>query len=218
MLSGNIVVHRSSHLQMDAIMPVFEAFRQQHPGVTLSFHSATCRDVAQALVQRVASIGFCTQVDPSIQRLRAQPLIAQEFGLYCGPLHPLYRRHDPDPGILAESDVVGFAEDHMAGALSALTIWRVRHGIGQKVVAASTGIVDLVELIESGTAIGCMARGHAARFGPLLWQIPPAASPPLVDVFSLLDCERHRTPVELALIEHLELHGLATMPRPASDI
>ncbi|MBN9889907.1 LysR family transcriptional regulator [Salipiger abyssi] len=217
-LSGNVVIHRSSHLEMDRITPVLEEFRAQHPSVTFSIRSAPCHEVAQALQQRASSVGFCTRIDPAIQRLRSQPLTPQEFGVYCGPDHPLYRRQEVDPELLAASDVVGYEEDHIAGVLSALAVWRVRHGIGGRFIASTTGIVDLVELIEQGRAIGCMARGHAHRYGTRLWQIPVNATPPLVDMFSVIDFERHMTPVEAALIDHLEGEGLASRPHPRSDV
>ncbi len=216
-LSGAVVVFRSSHLDMDFAMPVLEAFRALHPGVTLSIRSTPCHDVAQGLLQRIASVGFCTRVDP-VQRLRAQPLDPQRFGIFCGPAHPLYRRHEVDPDVLAASDVVGFEEDAMAGALSALTRYRVRHGIGGRMIAAASGIVDLVELIEHGAALGCLSEGHAARYGARLWRIPVAAPAPTVEVFSLVDLERHMTPVETALIAHLEEAGLAAQPRPRSQV
>ena len=216
-LSGNLVVYRSSHLEMDNITPVLEGFRQQHPRVTLSIRSSSCHEVSQALQQRVASVGFCTQIDPAILRLRAQPLQPQEFGVYCGPRHPLFRQSDIRAEMLAASEVVGYEEDRMAGALSTLAIWRVQNGIGARFIAAATGIVDLSELVESGTAIGCMARGHALRYGARLWQIPIQAPPPLIDVFSLVDFERHMTPVEAALLDHLETAGLATRPVPRSE-
>ncbi len=217
-LSGTVVVHRSSHLEMDDITPLLEEFRRQHPDVTLSLRSTPCHEVAQALQQRASSVGFCTRVDPTIHRLRAQPLKPLEFGVYCGPEHPLFRQKEIDPAILAASDVVGYEEDRMAGALSTLTVWRVRHGIGDRFIAAATGIVDLSELIESGTAIGCMARGHAIRYGARLWQIPVPVSPPLVDVFSLVDTERHMTPVEYELLKFLETAGMVTLPTRRSDI
>jgi len=217
-LSGTVVVHRSSHLEMDDITPVLEDFRRQHPEVTLAIRSTPCHEVAQALQQRASTVGFCTRVDPTIHRLRAQPLKRQEFGVYCGPNHPLFRETEIDPAVLAASDVVGYEEDRMAGALSALTVWRVRHGIGDRLIAAATGIVDLSELIESGSAIGCMARGHAIRYGARLWQIPVHVPPPLVDVFSLVDVERHMTPVEAEFLTHLANAGIVDLPRPRSAV
>ena len=103
------------------------------------------------------------------------------------------------------------------GDPGALALWRVRHGIGGKFIAAATGIIDLSELIESGTAIGCMARTHALRYGARLWQIPVQAAPPVIDVFSVVDVERHMTPVETALLDHLEEAGLAARPIPRSE-
>lgn len=173
--------------------------------------------MAQALLQRVSSVGFCTRVDP-VQRLRALTLRPQEFGVFCGLAHPLFRSHEVDPAVLAASDVVGFEEDQMAGALSALTVYRVRHGVGSRMVAAATGIVDLVQLIESGTAIGCLLRSHAAKYGMRLWQIPLVAPSPLVDMFSLVVAERHMTPVEAPLIDHLDEAGLVAELRPRSEV
>lgn len=59
-LSGNLVIHRSSHLETDAIMNVLADFRRQHPGVTFSLRSVSCAEVTQALLQRISSIGFYT--------------------------------------------------------------------------------------------------------------------------------------------------------------
>lgn len=145
-------------------------------------------------------------------------LTPQEFGLFCGPAHPLYRQHAVDPDMLAESDVVGFEEDQVAGALSALTRFRMRHGIGARVIAAASGIVDLVELIESGTAVGFISRGHAARYGYKLWQVPLDVAPPVVEVYSLVDSERLMSPLEVALLEHLEAEGIARLPRRRSAV
>ncbi|WP_299843862.1 LysR family transcriptional regulator [uncultured Jannaschia sp.] len=216
-ISGNIVIQRSSHLEMDDIMRVLEEFRAKHPAVTFSVRSTSCHEVAQALLQRVSSVGFCTRVDPA-QRLRALTLTPQEFGVYCGPNHSLYRRHDVDPDLVSASDVVGFEEDQMAGALSALAVYRVRYGIGARMIAAATGIVDLVQLIENSTVIGCLSRAHAIKYGIRLWQIPVAAPPPLVDMFSLVDAERHMTPAEAALIDHLHQAGLVADLRPSSTV
>lgn len=217
-LSGNVVIHRSSHLEMDRIMDVLAEFRRQHPGVTFSLRSVPCAEVTQALLHRVSSVGICTRIDPTIQRLKSMSLTPQEFGVYCGPEHPLYRQQTVDPAVLAKSDVVGFEEDQVAGALSVVARFRLHNGIGGRFIAAATGIVDLVELIESGTAIGCMSRGHATRYGYRLWQIPLDVPSPVVEVYSLVDGERLMTPVEVALLEALEAEGLARMPRPRSKV
>ena len=216
-ISGNLVIHRSSHLEMDGIMPVLEEFRSRHPAVTFSVRSTSCHEVAQALLQRASSVGFCTRVDPA-QRLRSLNLLPQEFGVFCGPSHPLYRRHDVDADVLAGSDVVGFEEDQIAGALSALAVYRVRYGIGARMIAAATGIVDLVQLIENGTVIGCLSRAHASKYGMRLWQIPVAAPPPLIDTFSMVDSERHMAPAEAALMAHLYEAGLIADLRRNSQV
>ena len=172
--------------------------------------SAPCREVARALLQRASSVGFCTRFD-RVQRLRALTLTPQEPGVFCGARHPLYRRHEVDPDAPAASDAVGFEEDQMAGALSA---WPCTGCATASAAARSPSrVVDLVQLLENGTALGCLSRSHAAKYRMRLWQVRVSGPPPLVDMFSPTDRERHITPVEAALKDHLKTRGSALPPR-----
>ena len=216
-ITGNLVLHRSNHLDTAFLNPLLSEFRRRYPGVTYAIRSAPCFEVNQALLQRVASIGFCTRVEPS-PRLQPQALEAQDFGFYCGPNSPLFGVEQPDAEALARAEVVGFEEDHIAGALSAITVYRVRVGIGDQVVAAMTGIVDLLNMIRYGEAVGAVPVSLAGDYGADLWRIPLDGTAPTVDVFSVIDADRHLTPAENAFLEHLVDHDIVAHPSRRSEV
>ncbi|WP_299730467.1 LysR family transcriptional regulator [uncultured Tateyamaria sp.] len=201
-LSGNIVIYRSSHLDLSFLSAEIDRFRSEHPAVTFSIITSQCADVVRSVRQRVASIGFCTRPDMAPQ-VRRHQLASQEFGYFCGPLHPLFQQEAYDPSILAASDVVSFEGEALAGPLSQIARHRARHDIGDATTASTSSIVDLINLIRSSKSIGCMTTAHAGQFAPDLWQIPMDCDPPLVDIFGLLDIERPFTPAERSFVNTL---------------
>lgn len=205
-LNGNIVIYRSSHLDFQRISNALAEFQYAHPGVTYSLVSSSCGDVVRALQQRVASLGFCTRLEYLPQFTRHK-LETQEFAFYCGPKHPMYQVADPDPDIIAHSSIVGFEGETLTGALSQITRFRVRNEIGDNVLATTSSIVDLVDLIEHMPAIGCMAIGHADRLGDRLWRIPIDGASLHVDMHALVDGDRQVTPPERALSAYLHSRG-----------
>ena len=194
-LSGNIVIYRSSHLDLSFLNPVIDRFCSDHPAVTFSIITSQCGDVVRSVRQRVASFGFCTRPDMAPQIKRHQ-LASQEFGYFCGPLHPLFKQDQYDATVLSASDTVGFEGETLAGPLSQIARHRARHDIGDAIKASTSSIVDLITLIRSSKSIGCITTAHAKQFSPDLWQIPMDIAPPHVDVFGLLDIERPFTPAE----------------------
>lgn len=216
-ITGNLVLHHSNHLDTAFLNPLLSAFRRRFPGVTYAIRSAPCFEVNQALLQRVASIGFCTRVEPS-PRLQPKALAAQSFGFYCGPNSPLFGIERPDAEALARAEVVGFEEDHVAGALSAITVHRIRMGVGDRVAAATTGIVDLLNMIRHGEAVGAVPLSLARDYGADLWRIPLESEAPSVDVFSVIDADRHLTPAENAFLEHLVEHDIVARPSRRSEV
>ncbi len=215
-ITGTLVISRSSHLDMAFLTPLLSQFHKRHPGVTFSIRVASCYDVNQALAQRDCSIGFCTRVYPT-HRFNTKALAAQEFGFFCGARHPLFGVEDPDAQALARSEVACFDEDHMAGALAPVTIFRVRNGIGGDAVAATSSVVDLIDMVHYYEVIGALPRALAGRYGPDLWEIPLAVARPKVDVFSVINGDRHFTPAEQTFLSFLEENGLAAKPRRVSD-
>ncbi len=216
-VTGNLVLHRSNHLDTGFLNPLLSDFRRRYPGVTYAVRSAPCFEVNQALLQRVASFGFCTRVEPS-PRLQPKALSPLEFGFYCGPNSPLFGVEAPDAEALARAEVVGFEEDHIAGALSAITVHRIRMGVGDRVAAATTGIVDLLNMIRHGEAVGAVPVSLAGDYGADLWRIPLPGDAPTVDVFSVIDADRHLTPAENAFLEHLVDHDIVARPSRRSEV
>ena len=211
-ISGNIIIYRSSHLDMTFLDPLLSRYRRMHPGVTFALRSTSCHGVNQALLQRECTLGFCSRLNPS-PRLSSRSLTAQEFGFFCGPKHPLYGVTEPDSVALSNSDVVGFEEDHMAGALSPITIHRVRHGIGGNLVAVASGALDLLNLIRHYETIGAYPRSLAETHGIDLWELPLSGGRPRIDVFAAVDSDRHLTPAERSFLDFLEAEGVATCPK-----
>jgi len=196
-LAGNIIIYRSSHLDFNAVSQALGEFRQLHPAVTYSINATQCADVVRALQQRVASIGFCTQPGtlPQIERHKMQ---SQQFAFYCGTPHPLYQRQDLTLDMLANTHVVGFDGETLTGALSQIARWRVRHELGDNLIVATSSVFDLVDMIEQMPVIGAMSTNHAARHAGELWQLPLADTPISVDMFALIDTDRHLSPAERA--------------------
>lgn len=206
-LSGNIVIYRSSHLSVSFLNAVLADFQHDNPAVTFSIITADCSDVTRAVQQRLASLGFCTRLDtgPQIQRYK---LPSQEFGYYCGKAHPLYEQETPASTILAQSTVVSFEGETLAGPLSQIARHRARHDIGDAVVVSTSSIADLLGLLRQGRHIGCISTTHAAEYAPDLWQLRLDVDPPLIDIYGLLDTERHFTPAERAFVKKLEEAGI----------
>lgn len=202
-LSGNIVIYRSSHLDISDISRVLSAFRTLHPAVTYSMTTTSCADVVRALQQRVASLGFCTRPEAFPHMVRHK-LDSQDFAFFCGPDHPLFGIERPDPLHLAASDVVGFEGETLTGALSQIVRFRARFDIGENMVATTSSIVDLIAMLHHMPAIGCMAVSHAARYGPELWRLPLDPPSLAIDRYAITDTERHVTPAERALMNYLQ--------------
>lgn len=206
-VTGNIVIYRSSHLDIGFLNVLLAEFRKMHPGVTFSVSSTPCSDVVRALQQRVASLGFCTRLEAAPQ-LKSYAIEGQEFGFFCGPAHPLYRVAEPDPKLLATSDMVGFESESLTGPLSQIVRFRARHEIGDTMIATTSSIVDLIELVRHTTAIGSIAVNHAKKHAGDLWQIPLSVTNPMIDMFALIDTDRHLTQAERQLTSFLEESGL----------
>ena len=206
-ISGNIVIYRSSHIDLGFLAPYLNGFRERHPAVTFSITATRCQEVVRAVLQREASLGICTRMERS-PRLRRHDLPGQEFGVFCGPRHPLHGQESPDPRLIATSDVVGFEGETMTGSLGQIVRYRARHDIGERMIATTTSIVDLIGMLKKGTAIGCMALLHARDYAGDLWRIPVEAPDLLVEVYSVLDRDRHHTPAERAFVDLLSENGL----------
>ncbi|MEP4196461.1 MAG: LysR family transcriptional regulator [Aliishimia sp.] len=209
-LSGNVVIYRSSHLDDDFLTPVIASFQTEHPVVTFSIITSQCDDVVRSVRQRIASLGFCTRLD-NVPQFKWHKLPAQEFGYFCGPAHDLYEQQDVDQSELARSDVVGFEGEALAGPLSQVARHRARHDIGDVMKASTTSIVDLINLVRHSKSIGCMAVTHARAHSPDLWHIPINVSPPQIDIYGVLDTERPLTAAERAFISKLVDHDLLSI-------
>ena len=206
-VTGNIVIHRSSHLDISFLNELLAKFRTQHPGVTFSITSTQCSDVVRALQQRVASIGFCTRLETAPQ-LRRHHVPGQAFGFFCGPTHPLYRIESPDPEKLAKSDMIGFEGESLSGPLAQVVRYRARYEIGDAMIATTSSIVDLIDMVRHMPVIGSIAVTHAQKHASDLWQIPLGAPNPTIDMYALVDTDRHLTPAERELIQFLESEGV----------
>lgn len=207
-LSGNIVIYRSVHLDISFLNSGLAEFRKMHPAVTASFTSTSCSEVVRSLQQRVASIGFCTRPETSPQ-LKRYKLDGQEFGFFCGPDHPMFGVEIPDSTLLAKSDMVGFEGESLNGSLAQFVRFRARYEIGDKMVATTTSLVDLIDMIRHTQSIGSMTISHAAKHAPDLWRIPLMDQHrPVVDIYGLIDVDRHVTQAERELFIFLENTGV----------
>lgn len=202
-LTGNIVIYRSSHLDISFLNPILANFRQLHPNVTFSVSSTGCADVIRALQQRVASIGFCTRLEaaPQLKHFSMKP---QEFVFFCGPQHPLFGKEKTNMDDLAASDIVGFEGESLTGPLASVVRYRARYEIGEMVIATTSSVVDLIDMVRHTPAIASLSKSHVQKHAPDLWQIPLSGANPTIEIYALLDTDRHLTQAEREFITFLE--------------
>src|SRR5699024_8300586 len=84
------------HLRLSTASPVvfpppdqaLSAFHAAHPQVTLEIGVDTSAEVAQAVLEKAATLGICLVGQP-LPLLDYRCLFREYFGFFCGPSHPL---------------------------------------------------------------------------------------------------------------------------------
>lgn len=210
-VTGHVTIALASHVVSPLFDAVLARFLADHPGATISLEVMASRDALALVAARRASLAVCLMP----QRpggVVAELFYREAFGLFCGQGHPLYGVQDlPDAGLAGQA-VVSFQTDREGDALGEVTALRRRLGMGARVVGASAHLEEVRRMIEAGIGIGPLPLHVVARdvAAGRLWQLPPRAGLPTVDVHLCHAAAARRNPAEAELLARLQAAIAAT--------
>ncbi len=101
-----------------------------------------------------------------------------------------------------------FGGETLSGPLAPIVRYRARHGIGDTMVATTTSLIDLIDMIRHTSSIGSIAVTHSQQHAPDLWEVPLSDTRPVLDIYALVDEDRHVTMAEHKLLEFLHARGV----------
>ncbi|MBK0397859.1 LysR family transcriptional regulator [Limibaculum sp. M0105] len=182
-VSGHVRIAMASHVVCPLFDDALRDFHHAHPRATLSIEIQRSRDALAALVGRRASLTVCL-VHKRSPKLEYRRLYREFFGLFCGPMHPLFGREALSIEHLAGHRSVSFVTDQMDDALRPVALLRAAAGLDQRIVGTSANLEEVRRMILAGLGIGSLPI-HVARpdvEAGRLWRLPPYDDPPAIDV------------------------------------
>lgn len=211
-VAGHVTIALASHV----VSPVFDAvlarFMADHPAARVTLEVLASRDALALVAARRASLALCL-VTAAPPGLRVEPFYRESFGLFCGRPHPLFGRRDVAEAELAGLAAVSFQTDREGDVLEGVTSLRLRLGIGERVVGQSANLEEVRRMIELGIGIGPLplhvVAGDVAA--GRLWQLPPYAGLPVVEVQLVNNPALRQNPAEAELLARLRA-ALAGVP------
>lgn len=210
-VTGHVTIALASHVVSPMFDAVLARFLADHPGATISLEVMASRDALALVAARRASLAVCLMPQRA-GGVVAELFYREAFGLFCGQSHPLYGAQDLPTGALAGQAVVSFQTDREGDALGEVTALRRRLGMGARVVGSSAHLEEVRRMIEAGIGIGPLPLHVVARdvAAGRLWQLPPRAGLPTVDVHLCHAAAARRNPAEAELLARLQAAIAAT--------
>lgn len=211
-VSGQLRIAVASHVVCPHFDAVLERFNARYPNVSYTISTMDSTEVIAHLQQNRVTFGICLLHAPPAG-LQARVLFREYFGLFCGPPHRLFGRHDIDPAELGGEDAVSFQTDEIDGPLSGVARLRRRLGMRSEPKGISSNLPEVRRMIVSNIGIGALPV-HVAQKDVqlgLLWQVPPYKSLPAVDIHMLTNPRRSLNRAEKTLLDLLETE-LDTIP------
>lgn len=182
-ISGHVHVAMASHVVCPLFDQALTGFHARHPRATLSIDVMRSRDAVASVVGRSASLAICL-VHKRSPRIEYRRLYREFFGLFCGPVHPLFGRAGLTRGDLVGHQSVSFVTDQIDDALRPVTLMRARMGLDERVVATSAHLEEVRRMVLAGLGVGPLPL-HVAQpdvDAGRLWRLPPYDDPPSIDV------------------------------------
>lgn len=201
---GHVSIAMASHVVSPVLDAALTAFHEAHPQATLSIDVSRSREAVAAVTARRASMALCLVRERS-PRLEYRRLLREFFGLFCGPSHPLFGREGLTTADLAGQASVSFVTDQMSDALRPVTLMRAEAGLDDRVVGTSANLEEVRRMIVAGLGIGPLPL-HVVRrdiADGLLWQLPPYASMPAIDVHLVWNPQARMNRAEQAMLAEL---------------
>ncbi|MEQ9259761.1 MAG: LysR family transcriptional regulator [Roseovarius sp.] len=182
-VQGHIKLAVASHVVCPLFDGVLGAFHARYPRATLSMEVHSSRDAIAEVAAKRASFALCLVRDHN-PKLEYRRLYREFFGLFCGPNHPLFGRHDLTVADLKGHASVSFETDRLQDVLKPITIMRAQAELGEKITGMSSHLEEVRRMIIAGLGIGPLPLHVAARDveDGQLWQVPPYEELPAIDV------------------------------------
>lgn len=201
---GHIDIVAASHVVCPLFDRVLADFHEAHPAATLSVKVLSSGEAIGAVAAKRASFAICL-VRTHSPKLEYRRLYREFFGLFCGPPHPLFGRTGLEHTDLAGHATVSFDTDRLQDVLKPVTLMRAQSQLGEKITGTSSNLEEVRRMIIAGLGIGplpvhVVKRDVADR---LLWQTPPYADLPAIDVHVVWNPHTVRNRAENILLEML---------------
>lgn len=211
-ISGHIRIITVSGFQSSFFDQALHAFHLKHPLVTCELDVMPSHDVRQAVLHGRTSFGICMVPFPE-QGLHSTLLVRQLYRMYCGRNHHLCGKEGLSIEALRHEPYVSFTSAQVSGALSALAIFRKRHGMDGELVGTSNSLEEIKRLVRAGWGIGCLPENTVVDdvAAGRLWPLPPYDGVAQVDLHLVWNPASKFTAAEASALEWLQ-HSLALVP------
>jgi DNA-binding transcriptional LysR family regulator len=210
-VTGHVRLALASHVVCPLFDQVLAEFHAENPRATLSIEVHSSMQAIESVSARAASLAICLvhQRNPKLEYLR---LYREFFGLFCGPPHPLFGRHDLTRADLAGQSAVSFETDRLQDALKPVTLMRAQAELGDRIIATSSHLEEVRRMIIAGLGIGPLPLHVATRDirDGLLWQLPPYDQTAPVDVHVVWNPQAALNRAEQSLLSRLSQRIHAT--------
>lgn len=204
-VTGHVSIAVASHVVSRHFDAVLERFNTRHPQVTYSISTMDSAEVVARLQQNRVTMGVCLlQEQP--KRLDSRILYREFFGFYCGPRHRLFGRDDLRLTDLQDEAAVSFQTDEVDGPLFGVAGLRKKLGMKPGLKGISSSLPEVRRMILSNIGIGALPVHVARKDVQLgqLWQLPPYANLPAVDIHLLTNPRRTKNRAEAELLAMLD--------------
>lgn len=204
-LRGHITIAITSSVISPHFDAVLSAFCDRHPNVTYSFAVHESDDVQSMVEHNRASFGICL-LSSMPQHLKTVLLYREYFGLYCGPLHPLFDAETIAITDLEHERFVSFQTETEGGPLEAVSRLRSSLKLSTGWRGGSSSLNEIRRMIIANVGIGALPV-HVAKSdvaAGLLRQLPPFEGLPLLNIHFLQNPARRQSEAEQEFLSELQ--------------
>ncbi|MCM2561707.1 LysR family transcriptional regulator [Lutimaribacter sp. EGI FJ00015] len=212
-VTGHVRLLLASRVESAQLDDLIARFLTDNPSATLSIDVLPSLEIQRLVRQGQATAGVCL-MRANARGFRSRLLVAQVYGPFCGPPHPLYGKKGLTPEDLHDAEIITFGSDQMGAVLSPLTIFRERENLQGRVVATSNNIDEIVRLARLGLGIALLPTHFVERYvrsGELWPLLPDCAIGPL-DLYAIWSSDKSRTSAEKVFTENL-----SALPEPCTN-
>lgn len=212
-VSGKIVIATVDSVVSDRLDQLLGGFFARHPNVELEVTVATTASIIRAVERGTCTFGITGGVVP--EHLEHRVLLKEEYGLFCGAGHALAGKTEVSASELRNEPFIGFTSDVLGGEhMNAVTAYRAKMSIGQRVRGQSSYVNEVRRMIECGLGLGFLPLHLAEPFcdGGSLWRLPPYEDAPQAWIHIITNPAIELSPAETVLLNSLSGNGATNLP------